>query len=1299
MATNAASASGKGIGFVRQVIGEVKATGSDGVERTLQIGDLVFADDFIETGGLSSIEIVFNDGGNLTLGRNSQGRLDADVYETVTPEDGSEYAASIDAIQQAILLGEDPTAIQEAPAAGTGEAAAGNEGTSFVTVERTGAQTTPESGFETEGLTLGIGDSEDHAYLNAPPIAEDDEAITDEDTPITIPVLGNDRDPSGDPISVVEVTQGEHGGVSIDTETGNPVYTPNPNYNGSDSFTYTISDGAGGVDTATVTVVIDPVNDVPVTSTISVEPDGTTIPDPNSVDAGIYEHVIPEDTSVSGLVMATDVDGDALVYTQNSDPSHGTAVVNPDGSYTYTPDQDYNGNDSFEVLVDDGNGGTAISTVYIIITPVQDPSLITAGSGSVTEDTILSTSGQLAISDVDGPQDEAFNPQNNVAGAHGTFSIDGNGNWQYNLNNSDPAVQALDTGERITEVFTVTGVDGTSSSVTVIINGVNENSPPTALNDSVSTSEDIPVTVYVLGNDSDPDADPLNVTGFTQPANGTVTQLSNGTFEYTPDPNFFGIDAFTYTITDGVTGSDTARVTVNVGGVAESPTAADDSGASPVLGAPIIVDVLSNDSDPDGNLDPSSVQIVGSANPGDPLAVPGEGTWTVNPTTGAIMFTPESGFNNDPTPIDYIVSDNEGNPSNQATVTVSYGDEPVAGNDASNGNTINIPVTVDVLINDSDPDGSLDPSSVQIVGTANPGDPHSVPGEGTWTVNASTGAITFTPESGFRGDPNPISYTVDDNDGNTSNSATITIDYTSPPVATDDSTTTYEDTPIAVDALSGLLSNDTDPDGESFNLIQFEVGGVTYTAGDTAIIAGVGSLQINTDGSYSFSPTIHYSGIAPPVNYTIADGSGGTASATLTLETIAVADTPNLIVTSDSFSNTADFESVNLGSRNWGAVDHASVAGGIWDTANSGGLIEVGREFVYLRNGVRDNQVIELEHRRGDTSNFFTDLAVNEGQVYTLNFDYAARAGAFTHSAIELFWEGSLIATLDTRVAALQSFNFNLLASATGNARLEFRAVDTNSIGGLLDNISLNLQQNTGYENQPINLPELTGSLIDMDGSETLSFSISGIPADSILTDGVHSFPATPGVSTVDVTSWNLDNLQLIPPTGFNGELTLEYRATATETSNGSQATRAEDVQLTILPANGGPVVDPDDRILSDATSVLIDGGDGIDTLLVPGNNDLDFSNINTIRNMEQIDLTTGDHAITNLSAADVVDMTDEDNLLKILGGSSDSVELSSEWHETGNSHTQNGHVYAEYLNTEGSAVLLIEDQVNVTII
>ena len=948
MATNAASGSGQVIGFVRQVIGEVTATGSDGVVRTLQVGDLVFADDLIETGDLSSVEIVFNDGGALSLGRNAQGLLDSDTYQTVSPEDGSEYAASIEAIEQAILAGEDPTAIQEAPAAGPGDATiVSNEGGDFISVERTAEQTTPESGFETDGLAFSIDDSEQHVSLNTPPIAEDDEAVTDEDTPITVQVLGNDMDPDGDPITVEEVTQGKNGSVVIDPETGNPVYTPNPNYNGTDSFTYTISDGAGGVDTATVTVVINPVNDTPVPGTIDVEPDGTTTPDPNSIGAGNYEHTIPEDTSVSGQVRATDVDGDTLVYTQNSNPSHGTAVVNPDGSYTYTPDKDYNGNDSFTVLVDDGNGGTALSTVYIIITPVQDPSLITAGFGSVTEDTVLSTSGSLTITDVDGPEDEAFTPQSNVTGAHGTFSIDADGNWRYNLNNSDPAVQALDAGESITEVFAVTGVDGTPSTVTVVINGVDENGPPNAQNDSVSTSEDTPVTVNVLGNDSDPDGDPLVVTGFSQPANGTVTQLSNGTFEYTPDLNFFGIDTFTYTITDGVTGSDTATVTINVGGVAEPPTAADDSGASPVLGTPITVDVLSNDSDPDGSLDPSSVQIVSTSNPGDPLSVPGEGTWTVNPTTGAITFTPEAGFTADPTPIDYSVSDNEGNPSNQATVTVTYGDEPIAGNDTSSGNATNTPVTVDVLSNDNDPDGTLDPATVRIVGTSNPGDPLTVPGEGTWTVNPTTGAITFTPEAGFTADPTPISYTVDDNDGNTSNTATITVDYsTVPPVATNDTSSgNATNTPVTVD----VLSNDNDPDG-TLDPATVQIVG-TSNPGDPLSVPGEGTWTVNpTTGAITFTPEAGFTADPTPISYTVDDNDGNTSNtATITVDystvpPVATNDTSsgnatNTPVTVDVLSNDNDPD---------GTLDPATVQ--IVGTSNPGDPLSVPGEGTWTVN-------------------------------------------------------------------------------------------------------------------------------------------------------------------------------------------------------------------------------------------------------------------------------------------------------------------------------------------------------------
>jgi hypothetical protein len=84
---------------------------------------------------------------------------------------------------------------------------------------------------------------------------------------------------------------------------------------------------------------------------------------------------------------------------------------------------------------------------------------------------------------------------------------------------------------------------------------------------------------------------------------------------------------------------------------------------------------------------------------------------------------------------------------------------------------------------------------------------------------------------------------------------------------------------------------------------------------------------------------------------------------------------------------------------------------------------------------------------------------------------------------------------------------------------------------------------------------------------------------------------------------------------------------------------------------------------------------------------------------MERIDLTDGDHDITNLSVADVLNMTDNDNLLEILGDVSDSVELTSDWHATSNTFIHNGHTFTEYLSGDDSVTLLIEDQVNVTIV
>ncbi|MEL0583768.1 MAG: tandem-95 repeat protein [Candidatus Thiodiazotropha sp. (ex. Lucinoma kazani)] len=714
--------------------------------------------------------------------------------------------------------------------------------------------------------------------------------------------------------------------------------------------------------------------------------------------------------------------------------------------------------------------------------------------------------------------------------------------------------------------ITLNDGDGNSGTAITIIHVTPVNDPPDAINDAVSTLEDTPVSITVLGNDSDPEGDPLSVTSHTQPANGTLVQNANGSFLYTPNVGFFGMDIFTYTISDGNGGTDTATVTVTVDAVADAPMAVDDN--------------VGTDED--------------------------------------------------------------------------------------------TPVTVDVLSNDSDPDGDVLTISGVTQGT-----------NGSVTIDMMSGNPVYMPNLNFSG-TDTFTYTISDGNGGT-DTATVTVTVGAvgdAPVAVDDNVGTNEDTPVTVD----VLSNDSDPDGDVFS-----ISGVTQGMNGTVNIDLV-------SGNPIYTPNPNFSGV-DNFTYTIDDGNGGTDTATVFVTVGAVADTPGFTVTPSSFSSSVDFESVDLGTRSWGSADVSSVGDGNWRTDNPGGRIEVGQETVYLRNNVRDNQVIELEYNRNNDSNLYTDVAAREGDVYALNFDYSARSGATNHSAIDLFWEGQLIATIDTHSVGLQSFNFNLLASATGNSRLELRAVDRNSVGGVLDNISVDLQQNTGYENNILNLPDMFGSLIDTDGSESLTYAINGIPDGAILTDGIHTFTSAAGATQAEVTAWDLSNLQLTPPPDYNGGLTLGYLVTATEASNGNQATRIEDVQLTILPANGDPVMDPNEQLVFNPASALIDGGDGIDTLLVSDNDDLDFSGISNIRNIERIDLTAGDHDISNLSVADVLTMTDGDNLLEILGDVSDNVELTNDWHATGNTLTQNGHQFAEFNNADDSVTLLIEDQVNVTIV
>jgi hypothetical protein len=187
------------------------------------------------------------------------------------------------------------------------------------------------------------------APANRAPVAGDDSAVTDEDVSVSISLLDNDSDPDGDPLTLESVGSAYVGTVQyLD---GSVTYTPSPNWYGSDSFTYTVVDGRGGSDTATVRITVLAVNDPPV----ALDDTATT----------------PFETPMTIDVLAndSDVEGNALTVTEASSGAGGWTSISG-GGVTYVPNSGFSGADSFTYTVSDGQGGSAIATVTV---QVQDP--------------------------------------------------------------------------------------------------------------------------------------------------------------------------------------------------------------------------------------------------------------------------------------------------------------------------------------------------------------------------------------------------------------------------------------------------------------------------------------------------------------------------------------------------------------------------------------------------------------------------------------------------------------------------------------------------------------------------------------------------------------------------------------------------------------------------------------------------------------------------------------------------------------------------------------------------------------
>lgn len=757
---------------------------------------------------------------------------------------------------------------------------------------------------------------------NTAPTAADDTVTIAEDSAATgIDVLANDDDADGDALQVTQVGPAANGTVAIEDGGITVSYTPNADFTGQDTFTYTVSDGVGGTAEATVTVTVTAVDD----PTLAGDD-----------DVSVAENSTA--TTIDVLDNDTDIDG-PLRVTSVSDPANGTAEVSADGlSLTYTPDADFTGEDTFTYAVTDPLGGTGTATVTVTVTPAAANTAPTADPTFGIPDADGVVVGTLGATDPDGDP-LTFTVTDNVD--TGALTLNGDGIFSYAPSPADRIAAYLSPGQD-TVSFTVEISDGLGGMTSVTVGGVPILAGIPAVTDtidgvpspigvafspdgtrayvasggangsmsvidtatnSVIDTLDIPDRVVDMAISPDGSTMYLTRTGDILDSLGTlvVFDLSTNTVTDTvevrynpqglavsPDgnrvyvANYYDhsvsiIDTATNTvIATPATGFSSAAVAVSpdnsrvyVTNNVDNTVSVIDAGTNTVIDTVAVgLAPFGVTFSPDGsrayvaNADGDSVTVINTAtnvveatvevgdfptavavSPGgtlafvtnygrDSVSVIDTVTNTVLTTLalddspvrirpGAVMFAPDG-------QVAYVANATGGTVSviglvPQADAPAAIGDDTVAVDEDTVDNVI------DVLSNDSDTDGPL---RVSAVGN---------PTNGTAEVSADGLSLTYTPNAGFTGE-DTFTYTVTDPLGGTG-TGTVTVTVT---VADDNFAPVANPTVGAPDPADGTVTGSlgaTDPENDP----------LTYTVTDNV---DSGSLVVNADGTFSYTPTL-----------------------------------------------------------------------------------------------------------------------------------------------------------------------------------------------------------------------------------------------------------------------------------------------------------------------------------------------------------------------------------------------------------------------------------------------------------
>ncbi|MGB7444257.1 MAG: Ig-like domain-containing protein [Coleofasciculaceae cyanobacterium] len=698
--------------------------------------------------------------------------------------------------------------------------------------------------------------------LNLIPDARNDNALTNENTAVEINVLSNDSDPQGDDLTISLVNQPDDGTAQVNNNgtPNNPnddfiIYTPNPNFSGTDQFTYQVENSSGETNTATVRITV---NAIPEASN-----DNVTTNENTALDIDVLDN-------------DTDEDGDDLTISLLTAPVNGIAQINNNGTVNnpnddfiqYIPSPNYLGNDQFTYQVEDerGNIDTAVVNITVNAVPIANNDSASTNQETAVEIDVLNND-----SDVDG---DALSLSIDLQANNGTAQVNDNGTP--NNPADDLITYTPEDGFFGTDQFTYQVDDGKGGNATATVN-VTVNATPVAEDDDTITNENNAVVINVLNNDTDGDGDNLTLSLVTAPSDGIAELNDNGTpnnptddfFTYTPNTDFFGTDQFTYQVEDGRGGSAIGTVDVTVNAV---PVANNDSVITNE-NVPTEIDVLNNDSDADGDELTLSLLTL----PSNGIAVVDDNNTANDASDDFINYTPNADFSGTDQ-FTYQVDDGNGGTAT-ATVELIVNAIPVTSNDSLFVNQ-ETATDVDVLDNDNDTDG--DALTLTLV-TAPENGIAEVNDNGT-PDDLSDDLIRYTPNADYLG-ADQFTYQVDDGKGGTA-TAEVSITVNAVPVANNDNAFTNEEAAVEVN----VLENDSDLDGDALNL-------------SIALQANNGFAQVNDD-LITYTPDTNFFGV-DQFTYQVDDGKGGTTTAkvNVTVNAIPVASDDAVTTKQDTAIN------------------------------------------------------------------------------------------------------------------------------------------------------------------------------------------------------------------------------------------------------------------------------------------------------------------------------------------------------------------------------------------------------------